>query len=94
MSLAQHTARLSGGAPCFPNRIRRYRLQAGLTQRALAALLHQRRSSVSTWERGRHLPNATNLFRLARALDTLTESLYWDLYAKVGREAKKIPDRP
>lgn len=93
MSLAQHTPRLSGGAPRFPNRIRRYRLQAGLTQRALAALVHQRRSSVSAWERGRHLPNATNLFRLARHLDTLTESLYWDLYTEVGREGKTL-NRP
>jgi transcriptional regulator with XRE-family HTH domain len=76
----QHTPRLARHAPRFPNRIRSYRLQAGLTQRGLAAQIGQRRASVSAWERGRHLPTAPNLFRLARALNTLSESLYWGLY--------------
>ncbi len=76
----QHSSRLAGRPARFPNRIRRYRLQAGLTQRALASRIGHRRASVSAWERGRHLPNAVSLFRLARALDTLTESLYWEIY--------------
>jgi len=78
--LVQHTLRLTRRAPRFPNRIRSYRLQAGLTQRGLAAQIGQRRSSVSAWERGRHLPTVPNLFRLARTLNTLSESLYWELY--------------
>ena len=78
--LVQHTPRLGRRAPRFPNRIRSYRLQAGLTQRDLAAQIGQRRSSISAWERGRHLPTAVNLFRVARALNTLAESLYWPLY--------------
>lgn len=80
--LVQHTPRLVRRAPRFPNRIRSYRLQAGLTQRGLAAEIGQRRSSVSAWERGRHLPTVPNLFRLARALNTLSESLYWGLYTE------------
>lgn len=78
--LVQHTPRLSARTPRFPNRIRSYRLQAGLTQRGLAAQIGQRRASVSAWERGRHMPTVPNLFRLARALNTLSESLYWELY--------------
>jgi transcriptional regulator with XRE-family HTH domain len=78
--LVQHTARLVRRSPRFPNRIRRYRVQLGLTQRGLAAEIGQRRSSVSAWERGCHLPTVANLFRLARALNTLAESLYWPLY--------------
>jgi transcriptional regulator with XRE-family HTH domain len=92
MSLVQFSPRLSAPAPRFPNRIRRYRLQAGLSQRDLAAMLHQRRSSVSAWERGRHLPSVSTLFRLARCLDTLGESLYWDLYTAARQDRKAHPD--
>jgi transcriptional regulator with XRE-family HTH domain len=87
--LVQHTPRLTRCAPRFPNRIRRYRLQAGLTQRSLAQQIGQRRASVSAWERGRHLPTVPNLFRLARALSTLAESLYWGLYTAAARDPKQ-----
>ncbi len=85
--LVQHTSRLAGQPPRFPNRIRRYRLQSGLSQRALAAAVGQRRASVSAWERGHHLPNVLSLFRLARALGTLSESLYWEVYTGALRAA-------
>lgn len=91
--LVQHTARLAGRPPRFPNRIRRYRLQAGLTQRLLAERIGERRASVSAWERGRHLPNVVSLFRLARALDTLSASLYWDVYTAAVRTASPRPGR-
>jgi transcriptional regulator with XRE-family HTH domain len=79
----------------FPNRIRGYRLQAGLTQRELAAQIGQRRSSVSAWERGCHLPTVASLFRLARALNTLAESLYWPLYTSMptGTPGPRHPAR-
>ena len=51
MSL-QHTARTSKHAPRFPNRIREYRLKAGLSQRRLAELIGRDRAAVSSWERG------------------------------------------
>ena len=79
----QRTHRLSRRAPRFPNRIRSYRLEAGLTQRDLAEQIGQRRSSLSAWERGCHLPTVASLFRLARALNTLAESLYWPLYTSM-----------
>ena len=87
--LVQYTARLGRRPQRFPNRIRSYRVQAGLSQRALADRIGQRRASISAWERGRHLPNVVSLFRLARALDTLCESLYWQIYAGALRARVK-----
>jgi transcriptional regulator with XRE-family HTH domain len=89
----QHTSRPTGRAPRYPNRIRRYRIQAGLSQRALANAIGQRRASVSAWERGHHLPNVVSLFRLARALDTLSESLYWQVYTAAVRASTHTPER-
>ena len=78
----QQTPRLTQRPSRHPNQIRKYRLAAGLSQRELGASIRRTRSVVSAWERGRYLPSVTNLFLLARALDTLVESLYWDLYTK------------
>jgi transcriptional regulator with XRE-family HTH domain len=77
----QLTPRASRHAPRFPNRIREYRLKAGLSQRKLAALLGRGRDAVSSWERGLTLPNVPRLMRMAKILGTLAESLYQDFYA-------------
>jgi transcriptional regulator with XRE-family HTH domain len=79
MSL-QLTERLSSRAAKVPNRIRHYRIQAGLSQAHLARLVGKSRSMISSWERGRRLPTVPNLFKLAKALATLGESLYAGLY--------------
>lgn len=63
------------------NYIRRYRLQLNLTQEQLAKRLGTKPYVVMGWERGWHIPRTQNLLRLARELNTLAESLYWDLYA-------------
>ena len=65
----------------FPNRIREYRLKAGLSQRALAGQLGLDRNTISTWERGLSSPGVANLFHMAKTLGTLAESLYQDLYS-------------
>lgn len=77
----QHTPRPSRHAPRFPNRIREYRLKAGLTQRKLAELLGRGRDAVSSWERGLTLPSVPKLMRMAKILGTLAESLYMDFYS-------------
>ena len=74
------TRRRGSKAARFPNRIREYRIRAGLTQDALAAAIGRSRSVISLWERGYSLPSVVDLFKLARALATLTESLYIGLY--------------
>jgi transcriptional regulator with XRE-family HTH domain len=71
----------------FPNEIRRYRLQAGLSQKKLGKLVGKGRNLISTWERGHSLPTLKNAIRLATALGTLVESLFYDLYS-----ASKQPD--
>ena len=89
MSL-QHTARTSKHAPRFPNRIREYRLKAGLSQRRLAELIGRDRAAVSSWERGLTQPSVTLCVKLAKQLATLAESLYIDFYheAKSGTEER------
>src|SRR5262245_42697518 len=82
----QHTPRASRHAPRFPNKIREYRLKAGLSQRKLAALLGRGKDSVSSWERGLTLPNVPRLMRMAKVLGTLAESLYMDFYATFPKD--------
>lgn len=82
----QHTPRTSRHTPRFPNKIREYRLKAGLSQRKLAALLGRGKDAVSSWERGLTLPNVPRLMRMAKILGTLAESLYMDFYATFPKE--------
>lgn len=82
----QHTPRDSRNTPQFPNKIREYRLKAGLSQRKLAALLDRGRNAVSAWECGRTLPNVPRLMRMAKILGTLAESLYTDFYVTCPKE--------
>jgi transcriptional regulator with XRE-family HTH domain len=83
----QITPRVSRHAPKFPNHIREYRLKAGLSQRRLATLVGRGRNAVSSWERGLTLPSVPRLLRMAKALDTLAESLYRDFYATFPKES-------
>jgi len=83
---AQHTPRPSRHAPRFPNRIREYRLKAGLTQRKLAGVLGRGRDAVSSWERGLSLPSVPKLMRMAKVLGTLAEALYHDFYSSFPNE--------
>ena len=83
----QHTPRASRRAARFPNKIREYRLKAGLSQRRLAARLGRGKDAVSSWERGLTLPNVPRLLKMAKILGTLAESLYMDFYATFPKEA-------
>jgi putative transcriptional regulator len=89
----QFTLRRSSVFPRYPNRIRAYRIRAGLSQRQLAVLVGHGRSLVSAWERGRYLPSLANALRLAGKLNTLAESLYWDLY-RPSQEPATEPTPP
>lgn len=82
----QHTPRSSRHSPRFPNRIREYRLKAGLSQRKLAEILGRGRNAVSSWERGLTLPSVPRLLRMAKVLDTLGEALYQDFYVTLPKE--------
>ena len=76
----QVTPRPSRYAPRFPNRIREYRLRAGLSQRKLGELLGLGRNAISSWERGLTRPDVTLAVRMAKPLATLVERLYQNFY--------------
>lgn len=50
-------------------RVRALRHQRGLTQEALAELIDRSVDAVSSWERGKNLPDLDTLERTAKALD-------------------------
>ncbi|MBI5467197.1 MAG: helix-turn-helix transcriptional regulator [Candidatus Kerfeldbacteria bacterium] len=77
----QMTPRDSKHEPRYPNAIREYRLAAGLGQGQLGAAVGRSRATVSGWERGLSFPRGIVLLRLAKRLNTLAESLYYDIYA-------------
>ena len=57
--------------------LKRLRVRAGLTQDALAGMLHVARQTVSSWETGRTEPDLDTLLVLARALHCdVTELIY------------------
>jgi len=84
----QYTQRGPRHAPRFPNRIREYRLKAGLSQRKLGEILGRGRNAISSWERGRTLPNVPRLLRMAKTLGTLAESLYMEFYSTLPKEGE------
>jgi putative transcriptional regulator len=86
--LVQHTPRSSRHKPRFPNKIREYRLKAGLTQKALAKLLGRGRDAISSWERGLSLPSVPRLLQMAKILGTLAEALYRDFYSTFPKEGE------
>jgi transcriptional regulator with XRE-family HTH domain len=87
----QLTPRASRHAPRFPNKIREYRLKAGLSQRRLGELLGRGRNAVSSWERGLTRPDVTLGVRLAKTLATLAESLYMTFYTPPNDEEQAEP---
>jgi len=89
----QLTPRLSLKAVRFPNRIREYRLKACLTQAELATLLGKNRKVVSAWERGLRFPSGPTGLLLGKALSTLLEGLYDQLYTAYRPEEHRKPDR-
>jgi len=57
--------------------LRRLRMRAGLTQDALAGMLHVTRQTVSSWETGRTEPDLNTLLALTEALHCdVTELIY------------------
>src|SRR4051812_28777677 len=56
--------------------LRQARLQAGLTQRALAELVGVRQPHIARWETGAQLPRVDTAVRIAVALDTRVETLW------------------
>ena len=86
--MIQYTQRVLRHTPRFPNKIREYRLKAGLSQRKLAEMLGRGRNAISSWERGLTLPSVPRLLKMAKILGTLAESLYMDFYATFPKDGE------
>ena len=59
----------------FAENLRALRKAKGLSQEELAARLHVVRQTISKWEKGRSVPDAELLVRLAEELDTTPAAL-------------------
>ena len=59
----------------FAENLRALRKAKGLSQEELAARLHVVRQTISKWEKGRSVPDAELLVRLAEELDTTAAAL-------------------
>ena len=63
--------------PALGNRLKDARTAAGLTQAELAALIGVSRKTVNTIENGVFIPSTVLALRLARALETTVEALFF-----------------
>lgn len=59
----------------FGETLRRLRVEKGLTQQQLADRIHVDRTSIASWEIGRHMPDAATVSQLAEALGVDTAAL-------------------
>jgi|SRR5690554_204556 len=68
-------------------RINQLLKKSPMTQKAVAAAIGARESSITQWKNGHHTPDSENLQRLARALGSTTEYI---LYGE-GAATTKVP---
>ena len=77
----------------FAENLRALRKAKGLSQEELAARLHVVRQTISKWEKGRSVPDAELLVRLAEELDTTAAALLGPEVppeAEAGRTAEQL----
>jgi putative transcriptional regulator len=65
------------GSPELGNRLKEERTRRGRTQAELAALVRVSRKTINTVENGVFVPSAILALRLARALGTTVEHLFY-----------------
>ena len=80
MSLAYPVNRKGGGSDpmntLFADTLRKLRTKKGLSQVQLANLMFVNKTTISKWESGSRLPDASMITRLARALDVDVSTLF------------------
>lgn len=69
-------------------RLRKLRLERGLSQWDLADLLGVSDVMVSFWERGAHLPSLTDAFYLAHILNRQVVDLFQPIHDYAGQEVR------
>lgn len=71
-------------------KIKEYRIKAGLSQEALAERCGVSRQAVTKWEKGQSLPTAANLSRICRAVGADTDAFY----RAINRQENTRPTGP
>lgn len=67
----------AGNAPDVENAVRSFRTQQGLTQEELGQKVGVTRQSIIAIEKGRFTPSIQTALRLAGALETAVDALFW-----------------
>src|SRR4051812_10831032 len=88
---AVYRFRYDSGMSTSSTALRQARLQAGLTQRALAELVGVRQPHIARWETGAQLPRVDTAVRIAVALDTTVEALWPPPDKRAGTAATARP---
>jgi transcriptional regulator with XRE-family HTH domain len=70
----------------IPNRLKKYRLLAGMTQKKVASLLNVRTACISRWEKGSRYPGIEDVLKLGFLYQTLPNHLYFETWEKVKKE--------
>ena len=74
----------------YPNQLRRFRKQAGFTQRELAKLIgHKTTAHISRYENGAKLPSLLTALKICAAIRSLVEVVFGDLHDKVSEQVIK-----
>lgn len=76
-----------------PPQLREARVDAGLTQKALADLVGVEQPHIARWERGTQLPRLDRAINIASALGTTVEAIWPSepIQAQQVRNRKKTP---
>lgn len=71
------------------NRLWKYRKEMGYSQKQVAKLLgYKDQTKICTWEKGEHLPNLQNLFKLSILYRKPVEFLYPNHYQLIREELR------
>ena len=75
----------------IPNRLRKYRILAGYSQKDVAIILGMKSTSrISKWEQGTALPSLEYLFKLSILYHVLCDELYYNHRVKYCEELANL----
>ncbi|MGV3598047.1 MAG: helix-turn-helix transcriptional regulator [Bacteroidota bacterium] len=75
--------------PPFPNHLRKYRIQRGLSIEHIAEILGCPKKDIIKWENGDALPPTIIIFELCALYSITLEIAYPRLYSKLRSEFKQ-----
>lgn len=74
----------------FPNQLRKYRIQKGLTIDNIAEILSCSKKDITQWEKGEAVPPIAIAFEVCAIYGITPEIAYGKLYKKLKTELKRI----